>query len=555
MKDSDRIKQINEMLEYQKSIRRRSDEKRWQAYSMVQHRIPSQSCTPDCPVEERKHMYSSAGVDAFESFIAGFMGAFMSPTQEWFTFRLRSKDFYVSVEPDYGHQFTDYLQKSLKDEFDHSNFYQENEMASKDTVAGGYSCLMVQNNPKENMCFYQTLLPWRCWFDKDLQGNWNKFFYEYTLNGYELLEKFPNIDKESRIYNAAARGRTNATFNMLYCIIERNSIRDSKGYSMKFKKRMRFAALEICTNYAMILSESGFTEFPVAIHIWSKSGDSHYGEGMVMKYLAELRKCERLAYEYGLAIAKINHAPFLVPENMYDSFSTDPEARIKYQTKELIPIPLQENIDIKSAREALDVQESKVRHFFRNELFNFFLNTDKVYTATQVNQVKSDALSVIAPVFGTIQSQKIDPEIKMTLQVMIKHKRVIMDPDFVGNKSDYKLEIILDSAIAQQISTYSSINASSVALEYMSAFASLGITGAIDNVDTDNVIRGALLASGAPANYFVTVADRDKKRLEQQQMAQEQLELQNRLTESEIVRNEAGASNLNNAAGFNGGEQ
>lgn len=547
-----RITEIKKLLEYQKTIRSRSDEERWEAFSMVSHRLPSQTCSDDCPVEERPRRYSAVAQDAFLSFIAGFMGAFMSPTQEWFSIRMKSKDYYENVEPDFGYQFTDYVRRSIKDEFDHSNFYSENELASKDTVCGGYSCILVQNNSKKRRCYYQTLLPWRCWFDKDVIGNWNQFFYLETLTGYQVLDKFPDLDPSSKLYKRAKSNGTGTQFQILFAIIERKSAAGKK-FSSKFKRNMRFASFYISMDTNEIIEEGGYADFPVAIHVWSRPGDSHYGRGLVMDYLAETRKLERIAYEHGLAIAKINHHAWLVPPGMRESFSNDPEARVEYQSRELIPLPLDEKIDLNASKEELAEQEAKIRHFFHNELFNFFLQTDKVYTATQVNQIKADALSVLAPVFGTIQSEKIDPQIKMTMAIMVRHKRLTLDRNYVGPEAKYRIEIVLDSAIAQQLSTYTQVNSATSAMEMVSAMTAAGIENAKDNVNTDNVLRGFMVGIGAPSNYFIPMGQMLKQREAQAEMMRRQLELENRVRESEINRNNAGAANLNNVSGFNGG--
>lgn len=548
-----RINEIKELLEYQKNIRKKSDPKRWEAFAYVQHRIPSQSVADDCPIEEMAHLYDSTGVDSFESFVAGFMGAFMSPTQEWFSFRLDPKNKYDSIEPDYGHVFTDYLRKSIKDEFDHSNFYSDNYIASKDSLCGGYSCTMVQFNPDSDRCNYMTLMPWRCYFGKDTNGNWNQFFYEYPINGVELLNRFPDLSTESKAYKTAVRSGVKAKFRMLLAIIERSAVTPRSAFSRKFSRNKKYASIEICLDSNEILYEGGYDEFPVTIHIWSESGDSHYGEGLAMKYLAELRKLQRLGYEYGLSIAKINHHGWLVPDTMYDSFSNDPEARIKYQSKELIPMPLEEQQDLQKALDALNDQRQTVRHLFHYELFNFFLQNDKVYTATQVNQVKADSLSVLAPVYGNIQQQKIDSQIFRTMAIMVRNKKIVIDSNYIGKKAPYRIKVILDSSMAQQLSTYSQVNSATSILEMLQVLIAMNITDAKDNVNIDNLLRGYMIGVGSPAQYFVSVNERDGIRQQRQELARQQMELQNELTASEINRNNAGASNLNNVSGFNGG--
>lgn len=552
-----RIDEIKILLANQKAIRAKSDNDRWAAMSYVRHRMPEQSVSDMCPVPsaDDNRLYDDAGVLAYNDFVTGFMGSLMSPTQDWFSPVLVPKDYSKEPDPAYGIEYTSAEKNKINEELTHSNFYADQSIANRDVTAGSYSCTLVQNNPKENRIFLSTLEPWRCYFDRDLQSNWNLFMYEYQLDGYELIEKFPDLDKTSKIYRDASIGRTNIKFNMLYVITENNRLRNSKGELMRFNKNKKFSILEIAVDREEILMESGSDYFPVVIHVWEESGSSQYGVGPVMKYLSEFRKLNRLGYEYGLSIAKINHHGWLVPDSMMDSFSADPEARIAYQSKELIPMPLEEQQDITLALNALDNQRQVIRKLMYNDLFSYLSNTDKVFTATQVNAVKSETVSRLAPVYGNIQIQKIDPLLKLIWKIMLDEGRAELDTKYLGVKADYKMSFSLDSSMALQLKNYTQSQSASLVLEALTSILNLQITSALDNVDTDNLIRSIMVSSGAPSSYFVSAEDRDRKREMQQQMAMAQMQLQSDLTNSEINRNNAGAANLNNIAGNNGGEQ
>lgn len=552
-----RIEEIKKLLANQKAVRAKSDGDRWAAMSYVRHRMPEQSVADMCPVPsaDDNRLYDDAGVLAYNDFVTGFMGSLMSPSQEWFSPVLVPKDYGKQPDPAYGIEYTSAEKNKIMDELAHSNFYADQSIANRDVTAGSYSCTLVQNNPKENRIFLSTLEPWRCYFDRDLQSNWNLFLYEYELDGYELLEKFPDIDKSSKLFKDASVGRTNIRFDMLYVITENNRLRDSKGALMRFNRNKRFSVLEICLSRNEILSESGSDFFPVVIHVWEESGSSQYGVGPVMKYLSEFRKLNRLGYEYGLSIAKINHHGWLVPDAMMDSFSADPEARIAYQSKELIPMPLEEQQDITQALNALDNQRQVIRKLMYNDLFSYLSNTDKVYTATQVNAVKSETVSRLAPVYGNIQIQKIDPLLKLVWKIMLDNDRAELDTKYLGIDADYKMSFNLDSSMALQLRNYTQSQSASLVLEALGQVMQLQITSALDNVDTDNLMRAIMISSGAPSSFFVNAEDRDRKRQMQQQMAMDQMQLQSELTNSEINRNNAGAANLNNIAGMNGGEQ
>lgn len=138
---------------------------------------------------------------------------------------------------------------------------------------------------------------------------------------------------------------------------------------------------------------------------------------------------------------------------------------------------------------------------------------------------------------------------------MLDNGRAEIDTRYLGSDAAYRMEFVLDSAMAQQLKNYTQSTSASLIIESLGALMQLGISSCADNVNTDNLIRGIMVASGAPASFYVSVQDRDRKRQEQQMLAMQQMQMQNALTGSEINRNNAGAANLNNISGNNGGMQ
>ena len=143
----------------------------------------------------------------------------------------------------------------------------------------------------------------------------------------------------------------------------------------------------------------------------------------------------------------------------------------------------------------------------------------------------------------------------MTIEMVELHDRLTVDEKYIGPEADTKLEFLFDSAMAQAMQAYTKSNAANVTIEALAAFMNLGVTSVIDNFDTDNMIRDVSYSGGAPSSYFVPRNRMEDSRAERRRAAEEQLELENRVKESEIARNNAGASNLNNSGGFNGGAE
>lgn len=567
-----KVNAILNLFEYEKAQRGKSDPLRWEAMSFVGHRTQALSCADDSPVRDRR-LYSEAGKDAIATLASGFMSSLMSENQKWFSARIKSRDYRMRTDPVENLDYSDYVVKAMLSEFMNSNFYSETGLASLDSIIGGFSCEMVQENEEENISYYKTLPPWRCWFDRDLKGNWDTFFYTYELTGREMIERFDSkLDEELR---RKCVGSLNAkAFQMLYVICDRRKVLNESTGSRLFNLSKKYATLHILIPDKKIIEESGVNDFPVVIHLWESSVDSQYGVGLVMKYISAFRKLNELAYEDGEAGAKNVHPPMNVPKSMQDSFSDDPKARNYFISGDMQATQLSQNINLDASYQRLMIQEQVIRKLCYNDYFSWLSTHDQVYTATQVMQVKSEALSQLVPIYGNVTSQKINKLLALTFMNMITHGRLekpddgsldlFVEVDKDGNevkdrdgrsvvRSKNKISFVLESAMARQLDTYSDSNAFSYILEATTAVINLGRTDVLDNIDFDNAIRTVAVGNGASADMLVRKTEVDALRQQRQQLAEQQMQLQNQLTSSEINRNNMGAANLNNSMGNNGG--
>ena len=118
-------------------------------------------------------------------------------------------------------------------------------------------------------------------------------------------------------------------------------------------------------------------------------------------------------------------------------------------------------------------------------------------------------------------------------------------------KGDGKIKVTIESTLAQELRAYTNRDANIALLEQCLVFANLQQTDALLNFDFDEMARGIALGLGVDHKV---VKDKMLVLQQRQMIAQQQAQeaqLQAQLTQSEINRNNAGASNYNNATGNN----
>ena len=217
---------------------------------------------------------------------------------------------------------------------------------------------------------------------------------------------------------------------------------------------------------------------------------------------------------------------------------------------DMIPQVIGSQQTIDGALKLQEQQESAVERMFNNDMFNYFgrEENNKAYTATQVNAVKSEQLSLLSAVYGNFQKE-IEKTIKLVIALMAENKRLPKGAKKLL-KTKGKIRVVIDSTMAQELRAYTNRDANIALLEQAMTIAQVA-PDALNNYNFDEIARG--IAVGLGVKYTVL---RDKlvvaqERQLQMQIQQAQMQQQAQLTQSEIDRNEAGAENLNNAGGSN----
>lgn len=524
--------------------RKPNDALRWEALSYVGHRLKGSS-DPDCPTPDTR-LYSASGVRAFNRFADGFMGNVMSRNIRWFATQFEDPLFNDSDDIDGANEYFSKTDQRMYSELDRSNFYPESMTAFKDSVATGSSAMFIQNDPDDKICCYRTLAPWRWWADVNKYGTFDTLFYRYWLTNDKFLEEFGETAPESIVKGAKNNLYSQDKKEIIQCIYPRDSF---YAYS-KIASRKKYACVYIDVTDACVVKESGYDQFPVVIHVYDRSGDDIYGTGLVMAYISEFRKLNRLAYDFAFTLRMSGKGMWAVPNSMVDKFMIQPEAVMPYTSSDQIPIRTdREDYSVQYAMQALNEQIELVNSLLYNDMFTYMMQQTKVYTATQVNAIRSEELSLLAAVFGNTQKQKIEKSLRLTFYLMAKNGRIEAPPKEIL-KNMNMLNFTLNSVLAQSLQAYSQKDANLTNLETATTFASLGLQEALDNYNFDYIVRAISRGSGADARSLKSKKEVEQVRMIRQQQQQEQIQNQLALNQSEMVRNLRGGGS-NNPTGVN----
>lgn len=477
----------------------------------------------------------------------------------WLSLRYESNDLTDQDDMAGANEYLGRVQDAIASELACSNFYPEHRMATKDKYVSACSAILVTNDPDRNICCFNTLAPWDYWIDTDQYGEVDTLFYKKTMSldkAYEMFgEKCPQW-----IQDAVHDGDSyNIYHDFLLCIYPRKKIYTAARSI--FPKEKKFAVvwmylasgMSTTTAQSEIIDESGTDFFPAIVGTWDRDGDNPYGTSPVIRNIAELKRLDALSYETMLSVQKINHPAYAGVASSLEGFSDDPGARNKVNSMDMIPVVVGSQQTVDGALTLQQMQEQAVQKMFNNDMFNYFgrEENNKAYTATQVNAVKAEQLSLLSAVYGNFQKE-IEKTIKLVIAIMAENKRLPKGAlKLVSKKSgNGKIRVVIDSTMAQELRAYTNRDANIALLEQASVLLQIA-PDSLMNYDFDEIARGIAIGMGVKHTVL-----RDKMVVEQEkeyqaQVQQAQMMQQAELTQSEIDRNESGATNLNNAGGSN----
>lgn len=559
MNNSELVRQLLRRYGTLQEIRKRNEKTRWFAMALANHRT-KQASLSNSPVDDIVR-HTAVTVNALDDFVDFFVGNLVSPNMPWLGMFYESDDMMEQDDMAGANEYIGKMKKKVQSEMAASNFYPQNKLATKDEFIGATSAILVRNDPNREICVYTAVTPWDYWIDTDQFGEYDTFFYKKTMNVSKAYEMFGE-DLPKWMKNILTNGDPFETFyDFLLCIYPRDKIYTRKR--TKFNKEKRFAVVWMYlqgdtsrtkstpTGPSEIISESGSDFFPVCVSAWDMDGDNPYGTSPVIRNIEEINRTDAVAYESMYTLQKGNHPAFTGVAGSLESFSDDPGSRNVVASNELAPVPVPQTQTVDGALVMQDRQEASIKKTFNNDLFNYLSREDnaKVFTATQVNAVRSEQLSLLAAVYGNYQS-RIDKLVKLTILTMSENNRLPSGADELL-KGNGKLKVIIESPLAQELRAYTNRDANIALLEQCLVFKNIERDDAFLNLDFDEIIRG--IASGLGVDYKVLKdkmkVQQEKQMIAEQQQAQAQLQAQ--LTNSEINRNNAGAANLNNAQGAN----
>lgn len=514
------------------NVRRPTEAIRWEACALVKHRTEAFNLSKS--KIEAIPLHSNVQVEATNTAVNGIMGYLISQNIRWFNFTTQGKNF-QNADKIYGAK--DHLElvvSTLLNVFSQCNFYSSTHLATKDAFVQGTSAEFIVDDLKHGAMVYDTIDPQEFYISENDNRRVDTFYrvYEIPANlAYKKWgEKLP-AEVKRLIKNNAGHQR----IKLLHAIYPRKNALNRMGNAI-ISTSKQYASVHFSYVGEEIFLESGYDEFPVAVHRWFLNGTSPYGSSPVIELVEEIKKLDKMAYLYMMAADKNANPPIFAPEVLKGRLNLNPGGR-NYanlaQTGE--PKVFPSTLDLNHLANEIQMQTRVIQQSLYSDLFNILMRQDQQRTATEVREIKGEGLVLLSSIIGNMQEEKITPLIMRTYHILRKGGFLPPPPDeLVKASQGGQVKVELDGPLAQNMKAYHQTVGITQGMQALAAVMQLNPDSQV-NVDFDELIRQAMSANGMPQSIIREIAEVKKIKKQQQEILEAQAQAQQMQAQADAV--------------------
>lgn len=355
----------------------------------------------------RDHLYDATAGDAAEQLAASILGYLAPPWSNWLGIvpgghvpEDRKKDLSAVLEQ---------AAQTVLSRLDQSNFASELHQCLMDLVVGGTACLHVgASAPDSPIPFTLRAVPlYEAVMAADENGDLTSFYRLRDVTRDQMMELIPDHRKEDDVFKFVFDASDETVFQILEF-----SEKDKKGY------QTGIILLSHNADPVMIYNVHA-AHSPFIMFRWMKMAGESYGRSPVMKVLPDIKTANKVV-ELILKNASIA---------VTGIWQADDDGVLNIAAVDLVPgaiipkamgsaglTPLQMPARFDVSQLVLDDLRARIRHAMLTDRFSQF--DGRRMTATEVNERSDDIFMILSAVYGRLQSELLDPLVKVLYGLM-----------------------------------------------------------------------------------------------------------------------------------------
>lgn len=453
---------------------------------------------------------------------AGLQGGLTSPSRPWFRLGVMNGGL-ADFSP--ARLWLDDVEKRMFHVLSQSNVYDALHMLYQEVGAFGVGAMLVEEDA-HNVVRAHTFTAGEYCLSYGADGLPNRFGRSFWMSAQQMSEEFGEEAMSDAAINALRNGRLDQWFRVCHMIYPDEDAREgdfpvSSVYWEEGKTDSRERRPLAVRRYASM---------PVMAPRWEIVGSDYYGRGPGWDALGESKTLQELRADALEARKFLIKPPVVGPSRLKEARPdltpggvtlvddiTNPNQffRAIYQVKP------DEQGQIAAMQDSREIIKTT---FFADLFLAILRNPDKNMTATQVNAITNEQMTMIGPVYERLNHELLDPFVGRVFGIMDRFG-LIPDPPEELMGEELKIDYISMLAQAQQMVGLSGIDRLT---EYIGSVAQFQ-PEALDVFDADSTIDEYARMLGTPAAIIRSdeaIAQIRQQRAEQQAAMQQAAQMQ-----------------------------
>lgn len=398
-----------------------------------------------------KSIINSKGTQALNTARAGLFAGIMSPTRPWFDLTMPDPDL-AQFQP--VKVWLRQVAQQIRSVFNTSNLYNMAPTMIGETLLFGTGCISHLDDTEDLARFYthtagSYLISQNDKFEIDTLAR------QFMMTAEQMAIQFGEQNLSTAVKTAIARHELSSWFPVVQFIEPNDDFRLDNPLS-KFKKFKSVKYEPDNTDKSVMLSESGFDEFPAYCPRWGTTGEDIYGTecpGMVT--LGDVKQLQVEEKRKAQAIDKMVNPPLTGPASVRNvPVSSLPGGLTIYDgdpSRNKLESLYAVNINLQDLKEDISKVERRIDEAFYVDLFLAISNMEGIQPRNQLelSERNSERLLQLGPVLERMQGEFLDPLIERTFNQLLKNDLLPPPPEEISGQP-LKVDYISSLAQAQR---------------------------------------------------------------------------------------------------------
>lgn len=416
--------------------------------------------------------------------------------------------------------------------FARSNFYNQMPIFYKSSLVYGTASMVTERDPHDNLRFYNLPIN-KHWITEDARERPNAYYIQYEYTAEQAYSRFGDAVGRDVMEAYQSGANENKKFEYL-CYIGQRNVYDPDKLD-KFNMPIRMCWIDVANK--KILREDGFRAMPCVSHRFYKVAQEVYGYSPAMKALPHARLLNAMTDTVLRSAMKQTDPAWAIPDNAFIGRPNFNPRQINFYRRsslsprdEIFPLMSGGNVSIGEAE--LEGQRQQIRKIFFNDTFQQFSELTKQMTVPEVMERINEKMSLLGPAVGRYVHDVLQPLCEKSVISLYEDGRLPRVPDVMAENPGF--EVRFTSRLVQSQRQVEVQNLST-ALGYVGQIAQMK-PEILDKVDGDKAIDKVFNVIGVDPEIILDQQQVDKIRQARAEMAMQQQQAAQALTEAQTYK-------------------